>query len=108
MPKSKTLNRTFAITSFSCNTPIAAKTGRQWWKLTVGALLCATTQIEQAADSVLFAWLWVDSTAAVHNIKDRQSHANHRKESRIRSCIGLDSFQRITVASYKAMPGKLL
>jgi hypothetical protein len=71
-------------------------------------VLCATTQIEQEADSVLFGWLWVDSTTAVHNIKDRQSHANHREVNRIRSCTGLDSFYPITVALHKAMRGKLV
>jgi hypothetical protein len=34
----------------------------------------------------------VDSTTAVHNIRDRQSHVSHRTANRIRSCIGLDSF----------------
>jgi hypothetical protein len=56
----------------------------------------------------LFGWVWVDSTTAVHNIKDRQSHVNHREVSRIRSCIGLDSFYPITVALHKAMLGKLV
>jgi hypothetical protein len=56
----------------------------------------------------LLGWLWVDSTTAVHNIMDRQSHANHRELDRICSCIGLDSFYLITVALHKAMRGKIL
>ena len=108
MPRSRTLSRAFAITSSSRSRPIAAKTGLAWWELTTGLALCATTQIEQEADSVLFGWLWVDSATAVHNIKDRQSHVNHRKVNRIRSCIGLDSFYRITVALRKVLPDKLL
>jgi putative AlgH/UPF0301 family transcriptional regulator len=91
MPKSKTLSRAFAITSSSCSRPIASKTGRARWQLAVGAVLWAATQMEQEADSVWLGWLWVDSTTAVHNIKDRQSHVNHRPVNRMRSCIGLDS-----------------
>ena len=101
MPKSETLSRAFAVTSSSCSSPIAAKIGREWCEFAVGALLCAATQMEQEADSVLFGWLWVDSATAVHNIKDRQSHTIHRKENRMRSCIGLDSFQDIRVASQR-------
>lgn len=71
-------------------------------------MLCATTQIEQEADSDLFGWVWVDSAMAAHNIRDRQSHVNHREVSRIRSCIGLDSFYLITVALHKAMRNQLL
>jgi putative AlgH/UPF0301 family transcriptional regulator len=92
MPKSKTLSQAFAITSSSCSSPIAANTGRAWLQLAVGVVVWATTQIEQEFDSVWLGWLWVDSATAVHNIRDRQSHANHRKVNRMRSCIGLDSF----------------
>ena len=90
MPKSKMLSRAFATTSSSCSRPMASKTGLTRLQLAVGAVLWATTQIEQAADSVVFGWLWVDSATAVHNIRDRQSHANHRKVNRIHSCIGPD------------------
>jgi hypothetical protein len=48
--------------------------------------------MEQEMDSDWFGWVWVDSTTAVHNIRDRQSHVNHRTANRIRSCIGIDSF----------------
>jgi len=92
MPNSKTLSRAFAITSSSCSSPTAANTGRACVQLAVGVVVWATTQIEQDAASVLLGWLWVDSATAVHNIRDRQSHANHRKVNRMRSCIGLDSF----------------
>jgi hypothetical protein len=44
--------------------------------------------MEQEADSVWLGWLWVDSTTAVHSIRDRQSHVNHRQVNRMRSCIG--------------------
>ena len=91
MPKSKTLSRAFAMTSSSCSTPTAANTGRAWLELAVGAVLWATAQIEHDADSVLFGWVWVDSASAVHNIKDRQTHASHRPVNRMCSCIGLDS-----------------
>ena len=83
MPNSKTLRLAFAIISSSCSRPIAVKIGLKWPELAVGAVLCATAQIEQEADSVLLGWLWVDSTTAVHNIKDRQSHTNHRELDRI-------------------------
>jgi hypothetical protein len=64
-----------------------AKTGRTWVELTVGVVLCAATQIEQAAASVWLGWLWIDSTAAVHNIRDRQSHADQRITARMLSRI---------------------
>jgi hypothetical protein len=35
---------------------MAANIGLDWWELVVGALLCATTQIEQEVDSVLLGW----------------------------------------------------
>ena len=97
MPRSQKLSRAFAISSSSCSTPMAANTGLAWLEMAVGAVLCATTQMEQEALSVLLAWLWVDSATAVHNIKDRQSHVNHRDLSRMRSCNGLDSFHFIGV-----------
>ena len=52
MPRSEKSNRVFATTSSSRDKPIAAKTGPVWAELTVGLALCATTQIEQEADSV--------------------------------------------------------
>jgi hypothetical protein len=57
MPSSKTPNCAFALNSTSESTPIVAKTGREEWELIAGALLCATTQMEQDAASVLVAWL---------------------------------------------------
>jgi hypothetical protein len=54
MPRSEKSNRVFATTSSSRSKPIAANTGAAWLELTVGLALCATTQIEQEADS-----LWV-------------------------------------------------
>jgi hypothetical protein len=81
-----------------------ANTGRAWLQLAVGVVLWATTQMEQEALSVLFGWLWVDSATAVHNIKDRQSQVSHREVNRIRSCIGLDSFQLISVVSPTQCP----
>ena len=75
--------------------------------------LCAATQIEQEAASVWFGWLWVHSAAAVHNIRDRQSHANHRTTrqpqiSRYGSRFGLDSLKLITVIRARQCPDKLL
>jgi hypothetical protein len=46
--------------------------------LTVGVVPCATAQIEQETDSVRLGCVWTDSTAAVHNIRDKQSQAAHR------------------------------
>lgn len=54
MPCSEKSNRAFATTSSSRSKPIAANTGAAWLELTVGLALCATTQIEQVAESV---WL---------------------------------------------------
>jgi hypothetical protein len=71
------------MTSSSCSRPIAENIGAAWLELTDGLALCATTQIEQEADSVRVRWLWVDSAATVHNIKDRQSHVDHLTHKRI-------------------------
>jgi len=51
--------------------------------MAAGLALCAATQIEQEEDSVRLGWLWVDSAATVHNIRDRQSQADHRTQTRI-------------------------
>lgn len=52
MPRSEKCNRAFAMTSSSRSRPTAASTGAAWLELAVGLALCATTQIEQEADSV--------------------------------------------------------
>lgn len=52
MPRSETSNRVFATTSSSRSKPMAANTGAVRLELTVGLALCATTQIEQEADSL--------------------------------------------------------
>jgi hypothetical protein len=83
MPASEKPNRAFATTSFSCSSPIAANSGVEWLEPAVGLALCATMQIEQEAASVWFGWLWVDSTATVHNSKDSASPADHRTHRRI-------------------------
>jgi len=83
MPRFEASNSALAIMSSSCSRPTAAKTGAAWPELAAGLALCAATQIEQEADSVRVAWLWVDSAAAVQNIRDRQSHADHRNHRRI-------------------------
>jgi len=49
----------------------------------VGAVVWATTQMEQEAGSVLLAWWCVDSAAAVHSISDKQNQADHRVKSLI-------------------------
>jgi hypothetical protein len=72
-----------AITCTSRERPIAAKIGAACPEVTVGLALCATTQIEHAADSVRLRCRWADSAAAVHNIRDRQSQADHRTHTRI-------------------------
>jgi hypothetical protein len=83
MPRSEKSNRVFATTSSSRSRPIAANTGAAWLELTVGLALCATTHIEQVADSVRLGWLWVDSATAAHNISETQNHADHRTHKRI-------------------------
>lgn len=54
MPWSEKSNRAFATTSSSCSQQMAAKTGAVVLVLTVGLALCATTQMEQEADSERF------------------------------------------------------
>jgi hypothetical protein len=83
MPRFEESNWALAIMFSFCSRPTAANTGAVWLELEAGLALCAATQIEQEADSVRVAWLWVDSAAAVQNIMDRQSHADHRNQSRI-------------------------
>jgi len=83
MPRSEKSNRAFATTSSSCSRPTSANTGVAWPERAAGLALCAATQIKQDAESVRFGWLWVDSAATVHNIRDRQSHADHRIQTRI-------------------------
>jgi hypothetical protein len=83
MPASEKSNRALARTSSSCSRPTAANTGVALPERDAGLALCAATQIKQDAESVWFGWLWVDSAATVHNIRDRQSHADHRTQTRI-------------------------
>ncbi len=52
MPRSEKSNRVFATASSSRSKPIASNIGADGLELTVGLALCATTQIEQEADSV--------------------------------------------------------
>jgi hypothetical protein len=104
LPSSEKSNRAFALTSSSRSRPIAVNTGAVWLELTAGLALCAATQIEQEADSVRVGWLWVDSAATVHNIKDRPSQADHRTHKRINypgrlSCFGIRRLQ-----SYNGYP----
>jgi hypothetical protein len=77
----------------------------------VGLELCAATQIEQVAASVWLGWLWIDSTAAVHNIRDRQNHADQRIMERMLSRIRtleVSYYEGTTVLWRDAMPDKLL
>jgi hypothetical protein len=109
MPKSEKSRRALATTFSSTKNPTAAKTGVPWLELTAGLALCATTQIEQDEDSVRLGWLWVDSAATVHTIKDRHSHADHRTQTRIEfPTSGLDSYELITVIRKRATSDKLL
>jgi len=113
MPASEKSSRAFATGSSSRNKPIASKNGTTWLKLRVGLALCATTQIEQVAESIRLAWLWVDSAAAAHNISDRQNHADHRTHARtgsctMLSCFGIRLLKLITVIQPKAIAGTLL
>ena len=111
-----------AATSSVRSRLIAEKNGAAWPEVMLGLALCASTQIEQEADSVRLGWVWTDSTAAVHNIKDRQSQVDHFTQVRIcgskadrdapraprNSCFGLDSFELILVIQSQAREGKLL
>jgi hypothetical protein len=113
MPASERSNCAFARTFSSCRTPTVANTGAVVLELGAGLAVCATTQMEQEDDSVWLGWLWVDSAAAVHNMRDRQSHADHRPQKRIVRvlCIpasGLDSLEFIKVTSYHATCSTLL
>jgi hypothetical protein len=83
MPASEKSNCALARTSSSWRTPTVLKTGATETELGAGFAVCATTQIEQEELSVWLGWLWVDSAATVHSIKDRQSHAGHRLNKRI-------------------------
>lgn len=83
MPALAKSNRTLAITSSSCSSPMMARTGAVWEVLTVGLALCATTQMEQDALSVCLAWRWVDSAVAIPSIRNRHSQADHRIQRRI-------------------------
>ena len=94
MPKSEKPRRGFGTKSCSEANPTAAKTGVVLGEIGAGLAVCATTQIEQEEPSVWLGWLWVDSTAAVHNIRDRQSQAVQRPHNRIDeeifiSCFGI-------------------
>ena len=83
MPASEESSRVFARTRSSCSRPTSANTGVAWPESDAGLALCAATQIKQDAESVWFGWLWVDSAATVHTIRDRQSQADHRTQTRI-------------------------
>ena len=52
MPRSEKSKWVFALTSSSRSKPIAANTGTVGLEPKVGLALCATTQIEQEADSL--------------------------------------------------------
>ena len=52
MPRSATSKWAFALTSSSRSKPIAANTGSAGLEPKVGLALCATTQIEQEAESL--------------------------------------------------------
>lgn len=108
MPASEMSSRAFARSSFSCSRPMAANTGLAWVQVGVGAVLCATIQIEQEELSLWLGWLWVASATAAHSMSERQNHVSHRPVNRMRSCIGIDSHQLITVASRRAMPVTLV
>lgn len=55
MPASEKSSRALATGSSSRSRPTAANRGTAWLKLSVGLALCATTQIEQVAESVRVA-----------------------------------------------------
>jgi hypothetical protein len=83
MPKSEKPSQGFGTAFCSESNPTVAKIGVVLGEIGAGLAVCATTQIVQEAASVRFGWLCVDSTAAVHSIRDRQTHAEHRISNRI-------------------------
>ena len=83
MTSSNASSRNLAMTFSSRSSPTAAKTGLLALETAAGAAVCATTQIEQEEASVWLGWLWRDSAATVHNIRDRHSHADQRRAERI-------------------------
>ena len=93
MPDSEKSKRAFAMTASSCSNSTAEKTGLVSVELGAGLALCATTQRVQEAASVWFGWLWRDSAATVHSIRDRHNHADQRRTERICSCIGIDAMR---------------
>ncbi len=88
MPRFEAANSALARTSSSRNKPTEPRTGRMSLELAVGLELCAATQMEQEAACARLGWLWVDSAAAVQNIKDRQSQADHRNQRRMKFPLG--------------------
>jgi hypothetical protein len=89
MPKLTASSRGIAMTASSCSTSTVEKNGRLWVELAAGLALRAARQIEQGASAFWLGWVCVDSTAAVQNIRDRQTHADHRITARIRSRFGI-------------------
>jgi hypothetical protein len=87
MPASERSKLALASMFLSRSRPIPSKNGAEWPALIEGLAVCAATQIEQEELLVGLGWLWVDSTAAVHSIRDRQSHPAHRIQRRILGCI---------------------
>lgn len=83
MPRSEKSMRAWAVIDFSLNRPMVMKTGALRAMLNAGLALWATTQMLQVAASFWLGCVWVNSTAAVHNIRDRQSHAEQRTQNRI-------------------------
>ena len=106
--RSEESSRPGAATASSRHSPTAINTGVASADSEAGLALCAATQIRQEAESVGFGWLWVDSAAIVHSIKDRHSQADHRTQKRMDSRFGLDCLELITVICAAATSGKLL
>jgi hypothetical protein len=83
MPASEKSNRALTTKSSSWSRPIVLRTGVTGLELTTGRVLCATTQSEHEAASVCVGWVWADSAATIHSIKDRQSQTGHLTQRRI-------------------------
>ena len=83
MPASVKSSRAFRTTSFSGRIPTAVRIGAELLVIGAGLALCATMQMEQAAASLAVGCVWTHSAAAIHNIRDRQSHAVDRTQVRI-------------------------
>jgi hypothetical protein len=83
LPRWEKSSRALAMTTASCATPIAAKTGVASLEVGAGLAVCAARQIVQDVASFWLEWMWVDSAATVHNKRQMHSIAGQRIHERM-------------------------